>query len=167
MTDLERFLRASARGLWGNERQTVRRELESHIRHRASRYEVSGSSETDAIKSAINDLGEARAINAGMKRVYSLPNTIRASVLIAALATIVFMGSQLSTAQISSWSTPTCLKLNSSGYSVSVQENNKERDFALSCEPNFLWISMNSLRPALEPLGVKFSDAVDGYHEVR
>ena len=167
MTDLEKFLRQASRGLWGRERQTVRRELESHIRHRAQRYEVSGSSEVEAIKLAIADLGEAREINSGMKGVYSVPTTIRAGVLTAALATFLFMGTQLSTAQISGWSTPTCLKLNSSGYSVSVQENNTERDFALSCEPNFLWISMDSLRPALEPLGVKFSDSTDDYHEVR
>ena len=167
MTDLEKYLRQASRGLWGRERQTVRRELESHIRHRAQRYEISGSSEVEAIKLAIADLGEAREISAGMKGVYRVPTMIRTGVLTAALATFLFMGTQLSTAQISGWSTPTCLKLNSSGYSVSVQENNTERDFALSCEPNFLWISMDSLRPALEPLGVKFSDSTDDYHEVR
>jgi hypothetical protein len=167
MTDLEKFLRQASRGLWGRERQTVRRELESHIRHRAQRYEVSGSSELEAIKLAIADLGEAREINSGMKGVYSVPSTIRAGVLTAALATFFFMGTQLSTAQISGWSTPTCLKLNSSGYSVNVQENNKERDFALSCEPNFLWIAMGSLRSTLGPLGVKFIATSPEYHEVR
>jgi hypothetical protein len=167
MADLEKFLSASTRGLWGEERQTFRRELESHIRHRAQRYEISGSSSDEAIQKAIEDLGEAREISAGMKRVYSVPNTIRAGVLTAALAILGLMGTQLSTAQISAWSTPTCLKLNSSGYSVNVQESNKEREFALSCEPNFLWISMESLRPTLAPMGVKFSATTDGYHEVR
>ena len=99
MTELEKFLRQASRGLWGRERQIVRRELESHVRHRANRYEISGSSESEAIKLAIADLGEAREISAGMKGVYSVPTTVRAGVLTVALATFVFMGAQLSTAQ--------------------------------------------------------------------
>jgi hypothetical protein len=157
MTDLEKFLRQASRGLWGRERQTVRRELESHIRHRAQRYEVDGSSKVDAIKLAIANLGEAREISAGMKGVYTMANTIRAGVFTAALATFVFMGSQLSTAQITGYPSPTCLKLNTGGYSVDVIQDEQEKTFALSCESNFLWISMNSLRPTLEPLGVTFS----------
>jgi hypothetical protein len=167
MTELEKFLRASTHGLWGRERQTVRKELESHIRHRANRYEISGSSEVEAIKLAIADLGEAHAISSGMKRVYSLPNTIRASVLTAALATFVFMGSQLSTAQISSMSVPACLKLNTSGYSIGGFENEWEKTFALSCEKNILLVAMNSLRPALEQLGVIFEDQDEKYQSVR
>jgi hypothetical protein len=167
MTDLEKFLRASTRGLWGRERQTVRHELESHIRHRAQRYEVSGSSHNDAIKLAIADLGEAREINSGMKGVYSVPTTIRAGVLTAALATFMFMGTQLSTAQISSMSVPACLKLSTSGYSIDGFENERERTFALSCEQNILLIAMNSLRPALEQFGVSFQNQDDKYQSVR
>jgi hypothetical protein len=158
MSDLEQFLRRASRGLGGRERQTVRRELESHIRHRANRYKVSGSSEVEAIKLAIADLGEPREISSGMKGVYIMPTTIRAGVLTAALATLVFMGAQLSTAQISSYPSPTCLKLNTGGYSVDFIQDAQEKTFALSCEPNFLWVAMNSLRPTLEPLGVTFSE---------
>ena len=167
MTELEKFLRQASKGLWGAQRQTVRKELESHVRHRAQRYEISGSSQNEAIKLAIEDLGDARAISAGMRQTYTIPNTIRAGVLLAALTTFVFMGAQLSTAQVTGWSAPTCLKLNTSGYSVDMQENNNERDFALSCEPNFLWIAMSSLRSTLEPLGVKFTPTSPDYHEVR
>ena len=167
MTDLEKFLRQASRGLWGRERQTVRRELESHVRHRANRYEISGSSETEAIKRAIEDLGDARAISAGMRQTYTIPNTIRAGVLLAALTTFVFMGTQLSTAQVTGFPTPACLKLNPSGYSANMQENLKEQDFALSCEPNYLWVATNSFRSALEPLGVKFTELVMGAYEIR
>jgi hypothetical protein len=170
MTDLEKFLRASTRGLWGGERQTVRRELESHIRHRAQRYEISGSNEIEAIKLAIVDLGEPREISSGMKGVYTMANTIRVGVLTAAMATLMFMGTQLSAAQVKSSSVPTCLKLNTGGYSVDMLEDNKEKDFTLSCEQNILWVDMKSLRPALEPLGVTFStpsDSAERYHEVR
>jgi hypothetical protein len=167
MTDLERFLRQATRGLWGQERQIVRQELESHVRHRAQRYEIDGSSEVEAIKLAIADLGEPREINSGMKGVYTLASTIRAGVMTALIATFTLMGTQLGSAQISAWSSPTCLKLSPSGYSVNVKENNKERDFTLSCEPNFLWVAVGSLRPTLEPLGIKFADTTDDYHEVR
>jgi hypothetical protein len=94
MTELEKFLRASTRGLWGRERQTVRKELESHIRHRANRYEVSGSNQNDAIKLAIADLGEAREINVGMRSAYTIPNTIRVFVLAAALSSFLLTSTQ-------------------------------------------------------------------------
>jgi hypothetical protein len=80
--------------LWGRERQTVRRELESHIRQRAQRYEISGSSHNEAIKLAIADLGEAREISAGMRSAYTIPNTIRACVLAAALSSFLLTSTQ-------------------------------------------------------------------------
>ena len=125
MTDLEKFLRQASRGLWGRERQTLRRELESHIRQRANRYEVAGSSEIEAINLAISDLGEAREINSGMKGVYSVPTTIRAGVLTAALATFVFMGVQLSTAQVTGTTkflTPACLDQNQKTFQLEKME---------------------------------------------
>ena len=150
MTDLETFLRQASRGLWGRERQIVRRELESHVRHRANRYEISGSSEIEAIKLAIADLGEAREINAGMKGVYSVPSTIRAGVLTAALATFVFMGAQLSTAQVTGttkFPTPACLEQGRESFKVG--EN------FIPCQSGFS-ISLESLEGVLTPLGVKF-----------
>jgi hypothetical protein len=150
MTDLEKFLRQASRGLWGRERQTVRRELESHIRHRANRYEVSGSSETEAIKLAIADLGEARAINSGMKGVYSVPTTIRAGVLTAALATFVFMGAQLSTAQVTGTTkflTPACIEQGKTSFTIAGGE--------IQCENNWFSINFESLKTVLEPLGVQ------------
>jgi hypothetical protein len=150
MTDLEKFLRRASRGLWGRERQTVRRELESHIRHRAQRYEVSGSSEVEAIKLAIADLGEAREINSGMKGVYSVPTTIRAGVLTAALATFVFMGAQLSTAQVTGTTkflTPACLEQNQKTFQVGKME--------LPCDGSDFSINFESLKNVLESLGVQ------------
>jgi hypothetical protein len=94
MTDLKKFLRASTRGLWGRERQTVKRELESHIRHRANRYEVSGSSHNDAIKLAIADLGAPREISAGMHSAYTIPNTIRACVIAVTLSSFLLASTQ-------------------------------------------------------------------------
>jgi hypothetical protein len=152
MTDLEKFLRASTRGLWGRERQTIRKELESHIRHRTQRYEVSGSSETDAIKLAIADLGEAREISAGMKGVYSVPTTIRAGVLTATFATFVFMGVQLSTAQVTGTTkflTPACVEKEQKSFKLGKME--------LLCDGNDFSIKLESLRSVLEPLGVQFN----------
>jgi hypothetical protein len=148
MTDLEKFLRQASRGLWGRERQTVRRELESHIRQRANRYEVSGSSEIEAIKLAIADLGEPREINSGMKGVYSVPTTIRAGVLTAALATFVFMGAQLSTAQVTGTTkflTPACVEQQKISFHI--------EKYFIPCESNNFSISFESLKSVLEPLG--------------
>jgi hypothetical protein len=151
MTDLEKFLRTSTRGLWGNERQTVRRELESHVRHRASRYEVSGSSEDDAIKLAIADLGAPREISTGLKGVYTMANTIRAGVLTAALVTFVFMGPQLGTAQVTGTTTfpiPACLEQNKTTYTG--DQGGEE----LPCNGQEFWIKLTSLKSVLEPQGV-------------
>jgi hypothetical protein len=150
MTDLEKFLRQASRGLWGNERQTVRRELESHIRHRTQRYEISGSSKIDAIKLAIADLGEAREISSGMKGVYSVPTTIRAGVLTAALATFVFMGTQLSTAQVTGTTkflTPACIEQGKTSFTIAGGE--------IPCENNWFSVNFESLKTVLEPLGVQ------------
>jgi hypothetical protein len=150
MTDLEKYLRQASRGLWGRERQTVRRELESHIRHRANRYEVSGSSEQAAIKLAIADLGEAREISSGMKGVYTMPTTIRAGVLTAAIATFVFMGVQLSTAQVTGTTkflTADCLEGKLTSFKLGKME--------LFCDSWFS-IQIQSLQAVLEPMGVQF-----------
>jgi hypothetical protein len=153
MTDLEQFLRQASRGLWGRERQTVRRELESHIRHRAQRYEISGSSHNDAIKLAISDLGEPREINSGMKGVYIMPTTIRAGVLTATLATFGFMGAQLSTAQVTGttkFPAPDCLESAQQTYKMGADDQ--------PCEQGNLSISLKSLREVLEPMGVAFEN---------
>ena len=150
MTDLEKFSRQASRGLWGTQRQTVRRELESHVRHRANRYEVSGSSQNEAIKLAIADLGEAREINSGMKGVYSVPTTIRAGVLTAALATFVFMGAQLSIAQIgvdNRYPTPECIEQHKTTFNIGIDQ--------IPCD-HMHSISLANLRTILEPLGVVF-----------
>ena len=150
MTDLEKFLRQASRGLWGIQRQTVRRELESHVRHRAQRYEISGSSQNEAIKLAIADLGEPREISAGLKGVYSMPTTVRAGVLTAALATFVFTGAQLSTAQVTGttkFPTPACLEQG--------RESFKLGQNFMPCQSGFS-ISLESLQAVLIPLGVKF-----------
>ena len=166
MTDLERFLAQATRGLWGRDRRTVRQELESHVRHRAARYALEGLGDTEAIRKAIADLGEPRAISAQMRGVYSIPNGIRAGVLFAVLSVLGFIGTA-QVAQITSFPTPSCLKLNTSGYRVNLQADTAEATFAFSCEQDILWIAMASLRPALEPLGVRFEPAGNDRHTVR
>ena len=150
MTDLEKFLRQASKGLWGAQRQTVRRELESHVRHRANRYEVSGSSEIEAIKLAIADLGEARAISAGMRQTYTVPTTIRGGMLLAGMAMLGFMGTQLSIAQIgvdNRYPTPECIEQHKTTFSIGTDQ--------LPCDQMHS-ISLANLRTILEPLGVVF-----------
>jgi hypothetical protein len=173
MNDLEQFLRQASRGLWGRERQTVRRELESHVRQRSNRYEISGSSEVEAIKLAIADLGEPRAISSGMKGVYSVPTTIRAGVLTAALATFVFMGVQISTAQVTGtnvFPTPACLEQQKATFKVGPNEIPCQNGFDINVERVIgarymqAWpltlsgfaIDIKKLQKVLEPLGATF-----------
>jgi hypothetical protein len=151
MNDLEQFLRRASRGLWGRERQTVRRELESHIQHRANRYEVSGSSHNDAIKLAIADLGAPREISAGMRSAYTVPNTIRVGVMASALSVLALMGMQFGKAHVvgtTRYPTPACLESNRENFRAG------PRTF-FPCEDG-LNINLVHLQNLLEPLGVSF-----------
>jgi hypothetical protein len=172
MTDLEKFLRQATRGLWGRERQTVRQELESHVRHRAQRYEISGSSEFEAIKLAIADLGEVQAINTGMKKVYIMPITIRTGILTAVLTTLCFMGVQHGIAQVTGtnvFPTPACLEQKQTTFKVGPDEIPCENGFGFNVERLFsnrmrayplaltgFAIDIKELQKVLVPLGVTF-----------
>jgi hypothetical protein len=155
MTDLEKFLRQATRGLWGRERQTVRRELESHIRQRSNRYEVSGSSEVEAIKLAIADLGKPREISSGMKGVYAIPSTVRVGVMASALSVLALMGMQFGKAHVvgtTRYPTPACLESNRESFRAG------PRTF-FPCEDG-LNINLVHLQNLLEPLGVSFGPSV-------
>jgi hypothetical protein len=89
---LERYLTLATWGLWGSNKHTLRLELESHVRHKAWKYQVQGFNENDAIQKALEDLGQAQTICAGMNGVYTMPNMIRQTFLVGILMSLGVAG---------------------------------------------------------------------------
>ena len=101
MTDLERYLNAATKGLWGKRKLEVREELEIHIRDRAHTLEHTGLEHESAIRKAIQELGDPRVLNHGMKGVHVMPNLIRSSLVLMAFVTGIIITMPRSTAQVS------------------------------------------------------------------
>jgi ADP-glucose pyrophosphorylase len=69
-TELERYLNAATRGLWGKKKLEVYEELEAHVLERALKHELLGLAREVAISKSIQELGNARVINQRMMEVY-------------------------------------------------------------------------------------------------
>ena len=90
--ELERYLKAATRGLWGQKKFEVREELEAHILERAHKHELLGFEHQQAISNAIYELGDARAMNRGMTGVHTMPKLLR-SMFTAMFTFFAFMTS--------------------------------------------------------------------------
>jgi hypothetical protein len=72
MSNLETYLNAATRGLWGQKKLEVREELENHLLEKAHKHELLGLTREDAISKSMQELGNARVINQHMVEVYML-----------------------------------------------------------------------------------------------
>ena len=153
---LERYLTLASWGLWGQNKQTVRLELESHVRHKAWKYQVQGSNESDAIDRALEDLGKPQAISMGMNGVYMMPNLLR-KLFLSSLLVSLGVTSFNSSAQVSTSNrVPIQECLNTSKASIKIGKT------LFSCQDSTsLWVRWADLQKELEPQGVKFEASVN------
>jgi hypothetical protein len=151
MTDLERYLCLATWGLWGERKKTVRLELESHIRHKAWKYQVLGLDEAQAIARALTDLGQPQVVSAGMNQVYTMPNLLRNAFLSALLCSIGF-STLNSSAQVVGTSQIPIKECEGGAESFTLVQG-----ITYSCTDYTFWLSLPSLRATLELKGVKFS----------
>lgn len=86
--NLEQFLRNATRGLYGQDRTTVREELRSNIEQLMLEYQEEGDSHEVALARAINEFGNPKKISAGMARVHSLPRLLQRVGLMAVLVAL-------------------------------------------------------------------------------
>jgi hypothetical protein len=84
-TQLEQFLHKATRGLYGQDRSTVREELRSNIEQLMLEYQEEGDSEQVALARAINEFGNPKTISAGMARVHNIPKIVQRIGLMAVL----------------------------------------------------------------------------------
>jgi hypothetical protein len=148
---LERYLNLATRGLWGQKKRDVRRELDGNIREMALEFQIAGLNETESIQRALEEFGAPQKVSVGMSKVYFVPSLIRNVVLaltISSLTVSVFNASSAQVTGTNRYPTPKCL--NSDVKSVQFGSE------TIECESSQFWINTVSLRQVLEPLGVKF-----------
>jgi hypothetical protein len=107
-TQLEQFLCKATRGLYGQDRSTVREELRSNIEQLMLEYQEEGDSEQVALARAISEFGNPKTISAGMARVHSVPRLlprIGMMAVLVALFTIPF-GSHHASVLATPWLDP-------------------------------------------------------------
>jgi hypothetical protein len=80
MTPLEQYLKNATRGIWGKRKLEILEELESDITERAKKFELGGLSRDQAVQQAILELGDADAVNNGMKGIYVMPTILKTAI---------------------------------------------------------------------------------------
>ena len=87
---LKAYLKQATSGLIGKKRLEIREELTAHLLERAHKYkyEIAGLTHHDALAKAIEELGDAQIIRAGMIGVHTMPKIYAST----GLATIVAAG---------------------------------------------------------------------------
>lgn len=79
---LETYLRRATGGLIGSKRLEIREELTAHLLERAHKYEIAGLTHQGALTRAIEELGDAQTIRAGMIGVHMIPQVSRMLIFI-------------------------------------------------------------------------------------
>jgi hypothetical protein len=150
-TPIDDYLRKSTRGLWGRKRAEVTEELSTHINGRVHSHLIAGLSERDAVAKALAELGQPRAVSAGMARVYTLPIMAGSGMVFAMCCALVVVLLTSSTAQTLSVSNI-----------FPANECINEGTISLYCKGNE-WVSIEKLKETLEPQGVTFKTRVNNW----
>lgn len=91
MNEVERYLKAATRGLWGQQRREVRTELQGHITVRIQELRLGGLTEAEAQRQTLRELGAPAEVRTGMLGVHTLP-ALGKSGLAAMLAATLLIG---------------------------------------------------------------------------
>jgi hypothetical protein len=98
--NLETYLKQATRGIWGKRRTDAILELRGNIEARIWTLEHQGKTQAEALEIALSELGDARAVNAGMTQVHTMPNVTRNILLAGLISSVAAVGWTSSTAQI-------------------------------------------------------------------
>ena len=98
--NLETYLKQATRGIWGKRRTDAILELRGNIESRIWTLEHQGKTRAEALEIALNELGDARAVNVGMTQVHTMPNVTRNLLLAGLISSVAAVGWTSSTAQI-------------------------------------------------------------------
>ncbi len=159
---LEKYLKRATSGLIGKKRLEVREELTAHLLERTHKYEIAGLTHPDALARAIEELGDARTIRAGMIGVHTMPKFFATTGLSAVIAAGILATLSVSSAQIvGTLRVPLEQCQSSSAQIITLKTPIGGTIEKFPCEQGDFWLEFASLRATLEPLGVKIERAND------
>jgi hypothetical protein len=98
--NLETYLKQATRGIWGKRRTDAILELRGNIEAQIWTLEHQGKTQAEALEIALQELGDARVVNAGMIQVHTMPNVTRNILLAGLISSVAAVGWTSSTAQI-------------------------------------------------------------------
>ena len=156
MNPLESYINQATKGLWGKKKLEVREELTAHILERAHKHEIAGIPHEIAITRAIEELGDAKTIRAGMIGVHTMPNVFKISGFLTVIAAGAIALLSVSSAQITGtirFPNSQCLEVSTLTIELKFTTRNLPN---FDCEYAF-WLNLPSLRTKLTSLNVKFS----------
>lgn len=161
---VETYLQKSTRGLWGRKKAEVREELSAHIQGRVHAYLVAGFDEGDAVEKTLIELGHPTQVSVGMAKLHTLPVVAGSGMALAMCCALVVVLLSESTAQTLAgtfyWPSSQCLvSIDKGEVSTDVQKDYQDgkltENSACMQADNSLWLSLQELKQALEPQGVK------------
>ena len=158
--NLEAYLKRATSGLIGKKRLEIREELTAHLLERARKYEIAGLTHLDALVKAIEELGDARTIRAGMIGVHTMPKIYATTGFTAIVAAGLIALLSVSSAQvIGTIRTPLAQCRENAAQVITLQTPLGGTIEKFPCEQSGFWLEFASLRATLEPLGVKIERA--------
>ena len=99
---LEQYLSRATRGLYGAKKLEIQAELRGNIEARIWQLEMQGN--TNALETALSEMGAATTINAGLFKEHAMPNISKAVFVAIAATALTIAGISSSQAQVS-WAT--------------------------------------------------------------
>jgi hypothetical protein len=156
-SELERYLNAATRGLWGQKKLEVREELEAHLLEKARKFELKGFTRTDAIQNVLEEIGPANIVSSGMIGVHTMPNVLRTALAAAFLTGLGITSINQTLAQVTGnnrWPIKECAD-------PKVEKYPWDNTDGLSCEMDEYWINIPSLRKTLTTAGVTVNATTD------
>ena len=156
MNTLERYLNLATRGLWGQKKRDVRRELEGNIREMALEFRIVGLNETESIQKALLEFGAPQKVSLGMSKIYTGPAILRNTFLTATIASLCISSFSASRAAIETsdrFPAIACADQTVVSFDAGIGQ--------IPCAGGDYWFNIASLKAELEPKGVKFQLQMD------
>ena len=154
------YLKRATSGLIDKKRLEIREELTAHLLERAHKYEIAGLTHHDALTKAIEELGDAQTIRAGMIGVHTMPKIYASTGLATIVAAGLIAALSVSSAQVIGTlrtPLPQCLETSTPFVDFKTPLGGLVERFP--CQASGVWLKLSSLRATLEPLGVTFQEA--------
>ena len=78
---LERYVKSAVRGLYGQRRAQVARELQGNLEHRVGEFMAFGDSREGAVERALLEFGAAEVVSRGLQEVHVMPIVMKSGAL--------------------------------------------------------------------------------------